>query len=104
MFLSNTTLSLVNRILPYIKLPKGFTCVCVGFSIKPEARRTQADKMKLSVELVKISVEKSVETNSNDKFHSGRLPTIFILKISENLKYFSADFDVCRLQKNISTV
>ena len=60
------------------------------------ARRTQADKMKISVELVKISVEKSVETNSNDKFHSVRLPTIFILTISENLKYFSADFHFYR--------
>ena len=50
--------------------------------------------MKILVELVKISVEKSVETNSDDKFHSVRLPTIFILTISENFKYFSADFDV----------
>ena len=50
--------------------------------------------MKISVELVKISVEKSVETNSNNKFHSLPMPTIFILTISENLKYFSADFDV----------
>ena len=61
-----------------------------------KAHCTQGDKMKLSVELVKISVEKLVETNSNNKFHSVRLPTIFILKISENLKYFSADVDVYR--------
>ena len=60
--------------------------------------------MKISVELVKILVEKSVETNPNDKFHSLRMPTIFMLTISENLKYFSADFDVYRYQKNISTV
>ena len=59
-----------------------------------KARRTLADKMKISVALVKISVEKSVETNSNDKFHSLPMPTIFILTISENLKYFSADFDI----------
>ena len=48
--------------------------------------------MKISVELVKISVEKSVETNSNDKFHSVRLPTIFNLTITENLKFFFCRF------------
>ena len=52
--------------------------------------------MKLSVELVNISVEKSVKNNSNYKFHCVRLPMIFILKISENLKYFSANFDIYR--------
>ena len=51
-----------------------------------KARRTQADKMKISVELVKISVEKLVETNSNDKFHSVRLLTIWSIKIKYNLR------------------
>ena len=60
--------------------------------------------MKISVELVKISVEKSVETNSNGKFHSVRLLTIFIITISQNLKFLSADFDIYRYQKKISTV
>ena len=46
-----------------------------------EARRTQADKMKISVEFVKISLEKSLETNPNNIFHSVRLLTIFIITI-----------------------
>ena len=37
--------------------------------------------MKLSVELVKILLTKSVECDSNDKFNSVQLPTIFMIMI-----------------------
>ena len=46
-----------------------------------KACRTRADKIKISVELVKILVKKSVLTNSNDTFQSVRLLTILHLKI-----------------------